>query len=310
MYNYLGYIAVYGWCFITAFSMLLTSEVSQRLSPFIVCFFTFSLATLVFLFLNYYTSNLSTLWQRIQNKGMASSVLGINVSTFISWGLMIYPLTYLQPTLVATLILGINPIATAIITRFYLKKTSPRKLVGNSLALFVIIIFLTYKVLHGENSIPGSNDMQIISSLICCYFSGFATSVNNIFSKKIMANDFGVRDVLCLRFYMTIIISGIIGFSTHHVIYNQDLLFSIILTTFVFVVIPLMLLQFALKKLDPLRVAIISPSMPVMVIILQLLSNVTALTYSTVLATMAIWLITSLGTYFSIKNPINLRNIK
>jgi len=299
MRQYIGYIAAHGWCLITAFSMLLTSEVSQRLSPFIVCFFTFSLATAVFLIYN--VVNLGALWGRIQGKRVIGPALGINVSSFVSWGLMIYPLTYLQPTLVATLILGVNPISTAVITRIFFKQKSPGKLVGTSLALFIVIVFLSFRTLRGESNIPDTPYLQVVLSLLCCYMSGIAASVNNILAKRIMMNDFGIIDVMCMRFYLTIIISGIIGFSTHQVALNQYLVFSIFLTTLTFVIIPLVLLQIALKKLDPLRVAIISPLMPVLVVLMQLYGNVNALSQTTISATVAIWLLVSLGTYWAMR---------
>lgn len=299
MSQYIGYIAAYSWCFITAFSMLLTSEVSQRLSPFIVCFFTFLLAKLVFLVYN--AANIGKLWRRIQEKHLLGAVSGINLSSFASWGLMIYPLTYLQPTLVATLILGINPIATVVISRLFFRQSSSIKLVATSLALFVVIVFLSVKTLQGESSIPGTPHLQIVLSLLCCYFSGVATSVNNILTKKIMVNGFGVADVMCVRFYLTIIISGIIGFSTHSVVIDQNLILSILITTLAFVIIPLMLLQVALKKLDPLRVAIISPFMPVLVVIMQLCYSGSSISSITIIATVITWLLVSLGTYLAIR---------
>ncbi|MGJ0630024.1 hypothetical protein [Xenorhabdus bovienii] len=299
MRQYMGYIAAYSWCFITAFSMLLTSEVSQRLSPFIVCFFTFALTTVVFL--SYNIRNIGTLWRRIQEKCVIGPVLGINVSSFVSWGLLIYPLTYLQPTLVATLTLGINPIATAVISRLFFKQLFPVKLLGTSLALFLIIVFLSIRAWYGEGIISGTPHLQIVLSLLCCYLSGIATSVNNILTKKIMANGFGIVDVMCLRFYFTIIISGIVGFSTHKVVLNQDLALSILQTTLVFVIIPLVLIQLALKSLDPLRVAIISPLMPVLVVLLQLYGNTSILSEATISATMITWLLVSLGTYWAMK---------
>ncbi|WP_323840695.1 EamA family transporter [Photorhabdus africana] len=300
MHQYLGYIAAYGWCFVTAFSMLLTSEVSQRLSPFIVCFFTFSLATSAFLIYN--ASSLSELWCRIREKQVMFPIVGINVSSFISWGLMIYPLTYLQPTLVATLILGINPISSAVITHLFLKQPSPYKLVGISSALFIVIVFLSFRTLLGDNSIPGASHYQIMFSLLCCYLSGIATSVNNILTKKIMENDFGIIDVICMRFYLTILISGIIGFTIHPVTLNQDLVVSILLITLIFVIVPLVLLQVALKQLDPLRVAIISPLMPVLVVLMQLYDGkFSVLPYSTISATLVTWVLVSLGTYWAMR---------
>ncbi|MEQ2025908.1 hypothetical protein ABLB84_08990 [Xenorhabdus szentirmaii] len=299
MRQYLGYIAAYSWCFITAFSMLLTSEVSQRLSPFIVCFFTFSLTTVVFVSWN--IRHIGVLWRRIREKCVIGPVLGLNASSFVSWGLLIYPLTYLQPTLVATLTLGINPIATAVISRLFQKQVLSVKLLGISLALFLIIVFLSIRAWYGEGIIAGTPPLQIALSLMCCYLSGIATSVNNILTKKIMVNGFGIVDVMCLRFYLTIILSGIIGFSTHKVVLNQDLALSILQTTLIFVIIPMVLIQLALKTLDPLRVAIVSPLMPVLVVLMQLYGNASILSQATISATMMTWLLVSVGTYWAMK---------
>ncbi|MDX7986188.1 hypothetical protein FE392_02405 [Xenorhabdus sp. 12] len=299
MRQYMGYFAAYSWCFITAFSMLMTSEISQRLSPFIVCFFTFTLTTVVFLFWN--IRHISTLWRRIREKSVIGPVFLLNISSFVGWGLLIYPLTYLQPTLVTTLTLGINPIATAVISRLFLKQALSLKLLSISVALFLIIVFLSIRAWYGEGIIAGTPPLQIALSLLCCYLAGIATSVNNILTKKIMLNGFGIVDVMCLRFYLTIILSGIIGFSTHTVVFNQELAVSILLTTLIFVMIPMVLIQFALKSLDPFRVAIISPLMPVLVVLMQLYGNTSILSEATISATMMTWLLVSVGTYWAIK---------
>ncbi|WP_412059096.1 hypothetical protein [Bartonella sp. DGB2] len=90
-------------------------------------------------------------------KSMLSPVFGINVSTFASWRLMIYPLTYLQPTLVAILILGINPIATVAISRLFFRPASPKKLEITSLAIFSVIFLLSVQTFQGENNILGKS---------------------------------------------------------------------------------------------------------------------------------------------------------
>jgi len=300
MNRYIGYIACYSWCVVAAFSKILTSDVSQRINPFILTFFVFSLTSLSILIYNIF--RLRTIWYRIKENHLIGLILALNFSSFANWGLMIYPLAYLQPALVATLILGVNPIATAIINRLFLNKNSPPELVWSSLALFCVILFLGVHTLNGKNSIQETSKIHVTLSLLFCYTSGVATSVNNVLTKKILDYDFGATDVLCMRFYLTILISGIIGFTTDGVALNQDIAVSIIWTTITFVLAPLVLLQIALKRLDPLKVAIISPLMPVLVIFMQLYVNIEALPRTTIIASICIWLIVFCGSFWSLKN--------
>jgi len=295
--RYMGYIACYSWCVIAAFSKLVTSDVGQRLGPFIVSFFVFSLTSLLVIVYN--TLHLRKIWHTIKENRLFNLTFALNISSFVNWGLVIYPLTYLQPALVVTLVLGVNPVATMAINRLFLNKTSPAELVWSGLALSFVFLFLGFYTLNGKNSIQDASHVQVVLSLLFCYMSGIATSVNNVLTKKIMDHGLGAIDMLCVRFHLTIIISGLIGFSTGQVVLNQNLVVSIAWTALVFVMAPLLLLQIALKRLDPLRVSMISPLMPVLVVLMQIYTDTSTLPYATIIAVVCTWLIVLCGSVWS-----------
>lgn len=299
MYKYIGYLTAYGWCLVTAFSMLLTSEVTHKIEPFTLSFFTFSLSAIVFLVYN--CRNIKKICKNIISNKLCCDIVAINFTSFAGWGLMIYPLAHIEPPLVAAIILGINPISTAVISFLFFHKTSPIRLVVVSLLLLGVIAFLSIKVLEDNSRTAQSSQFQLEISLFCCYLAGVSTSLNNIFTKKIMDVGFGTLDVLCLRFYLTIIISAAIGFNNHVPSVNGDIIIWIVLTTFVFVVVPLALLQFSLKRLDPLRVAVISPLMPVLIIALQLIYKPEVVTSTVLVPTVLTWILVVLGTYWSLR---------
>lgn len=259
MRKYIGFAAIYGWCAVIAYSMILTSNISQTLSPFLVCLLTFSTVTIIFFIYN--AKNLPSLFISKRFILAKNDIAGINFSSFISWGLMIYPLAYLEPTVVATIILGVNPIATAIITKAFFKQRPDTYLIYISLALAFLISMLILNTLDGDGAVVNASQKNIYLSLLACILSGIATSCNNVFSKRLMGAGFSISDLMCSRFLLTIILSGLISVQSGPIVLQSDMIASIATTTMLFVIVPLILLQFSLKNLDPLQVSVISPLM-------------------------------------------------
>lgn len=302
MRKYIGFAAIYGWCAVIAYSMLLTGDITQRLSPFLVCFLTFTSVAIIFSICN--AKNLPELFISGKLKQARHDLAGINLSSFISWGLMIYPLAYIEPTIVATIILGVNPIATAIIIRVFFKQSLDIYLVFISLALALLISMLIFNTLDGNGSLVTASQSDVQLSLVACVFSGIATSCNNVFSKRLMGAGLSISDLMCLRFFLTILLSGLISAQAGPIVLNADIVESISVTTIFFVIVPLLLLQVSLKNLDPLQVSVISPLMPVLVIIMQYISNPKSITIFIAVSTLVTWALVTGGTYLSIRSKI------
>lgn len=299
MRKYIGFAAIYGWCAVIAYSMILTSNISQTLNPFLVCFLTFSTVTIIFFIYN--AKNLPSLFISKRFMLAKNDIAGINFSSFISWGLMIYPLAYLEPTVVATIILGINPIATAIITKAFFKQSPDTYLIYISLALAFLISMLILNTLDGDGSVVNASQKNIYLSLLACILSGIATSCNNVFSKRLMGAGFSISDLMCSRFLLTIILSSLISVQSGPIVLQSDMIASIATTTMLFVIVPLILLQVSLKNLDPLQVSVISPLMPVLVVVMQYISNPKSISVFVAALTLATWILVTGGTYVSIR---------
>jgi len=302
MRKYVGFAAIYGWCGVVAYSMVITGNISHRLSPFLVCFLTFSLVAVFFIIYN--ARRLRHFIGQKMPWDDKVNLAGLNLSSFISWALMIYPLAYLDPTIVATIILGINPIATAIIGRVFLKQRPPIQLVLISLGLAFVMLLLIQHTLdeYRANSLP---EMNIGLSLAACVLSGLGTCCNNLFTKKLMGSGFSIPDLMCSRFFLTIVLSGLIALQSGPLDLNTEMIGPILLTTIFLVIIPLLLLQISLRILDPLRVSIVSPFMPVLVVGIQYLSQPGSLSLWVVASTVLTWALVTGGTYISIKNSRN-----
>ncbi len=79
-----------------------------KIEPELLCFAIFVISALFFLLYN--VKNLPALYQKVISN--SRTVLFVNVTTFLCWYGVIYPLKYIEPAIVAAIILAALPIAT------------------------------------------------------------------------------------------------------------------------------------------------------------------------------------------------------
>lgn len=223
-----------------------------------------------------------------------------NISTFFSWVLLVYPLKYIEPTAVITIVLGVNPVATLLIDWVLFKKKPRNKAnILVSLSILLIVTYVGYLCTTGVNVIENATQNQVFVSLLYCMIAGMATASNNLFIKKLLKK-FAPTELLSFRFIFTILITGALTyFGNTNTQYNLDFIVYIMSTTLFFVIAPLLLIQLTLRELEPIRVAIISPVMPVVVATFQLIEGKSNLSIYTILGTISIWILLTFGIYFS-----------
>lgn len=297
----LGYIYIFSWCLTAAFSTILISQANQSTDPTVLCFFSFLFSSIFFILIN-----IRTRGNVLQNKGIAKDLLWLNISTFFSWVMLVYPLKYIQPTVVTTIVLGTNPIATLAINRLIFRKKSTNKMTFLiTIAIFMIICYVEYLCAQGLSIIGSFNQRDILISLFCCMIAGAATAINNIFIKKLLEKNISPTQILSFRFVFTVLLTGILIYIGNIGIqYDKSFFVNVATTSIFFVICPLMLIQLALRELDPIRVAIISPLMPLVVIAFQLMDGKTNPSILMILGAIGIWMLVTLGVYTSNRKEI------
>lgn len=294
-----GYVYIFSWCGISALSMILTSRVNQSVDPIVLCFFSFLLAGIFFSLMNF--GKLGGLVTKLRNGQRLRDAVWINISTFLSWVLLVYPLKYIEPTAVTTIVLGVNPIATFIIDWLILRKTSfNRANAWVSLGIFLTVCYVAYLCYYGLSVIGAADQEKVTLSLFFCLIAGAATATNNIFIRKLLDEQFTPPQILSFRFVFTVAITGALAYLQGlEVRFDQEFLLYIAATTLLFVIGPLMLIQLALRELEPIKVAIISPIMPLTVATFQMVWAKGNLSGYTIVGTTILWILVILGIYQS-----------
>ena len=300
-----GYLAA--WCVISAFSMVLTGETNQSIDPVVVCFFSFLFASVFFTLIN--ASRLGVIAGKLKAPGQARNAVWLNVTTFFSWVFLVYPLKYVEATAVITIVLGVNPVATMVINRLFFPEVRQRRATMlASCGIFVGVVYVAYLCLTGRSVVAGATPIEVAISIACCAVAGIATAGNNVFIKAHFGGGFVPKEVLAFRFFLTVLLTGVamVYFSIPFT-FNRAFFVDMAMTTVFLLVAPLMLIQLSLRELDPLRVAIVSPAMPLLVACFQLAQSGAHLSAYTIAGTVAIWILVLLGMYGSRQPAVPLK---
>jgi drug/metabolite transporter (DMT)-like permease len=251
-----GLIAMLSWCLISAGADVYVSKIVATIDPTLLCFGIFLCATLFFAIWNF--KNRQALYKKIGTH--FKTLVKINITTFIAWYFTIYPLKYIEPSIVVAVILATLPIAT-LISGILLKSDKAVATSHNitvSVLLFFGISFLAAIVFTHHSAMQHVSLLPAILSFLACIASGFALGVNNIHTKQLSRSGFTPVDILTTRFLLTVLVTGLI---IHHqiptVIHHYEWLY-ILIAGLAMVIIPQTIFQYALQAVEPYTTSIIA----------------------------------------------------
>lgn len=302
----IGIICLFGWSFFSALARVLTSSISQYIDPIVLCFYTFLLATLVFMFCNF--KNIKNIFSKINEGKNRANAIYLNITTFGAWFFLIYPLKYIEPAIVSTVTLGLGPIATIILGSTIHKKESATTFdIFIAALLFSVILYTIFLCFSGKALLQNLNTNTLILVISSCFIVGFATAAGNIYIKKMSDGNLSPTEILSIRFILTIFLSGLlmIGKNGNLFISSQDFI-DIIIIAICLIILPLYLVQISLKLLDAISVSIGASIMPILVIIFEVLENKISLSFSTVLPIIITTLLVLSGVYIRYKKAAAL----
>lgn len=273
--TWIGIICAIGWCIFSSVSRVFTGSLTQEIEPYTLCFYVFLVSAIIFNLANL-KNTLIIINNIIFQKTIRNKFIWINITTFGAWFLLLYPLKYIEPAIVSTITLGVGPLSTLIINRFLSIQT---KMVSKidliiSLFLIIIIIYIISLIVFNHELIRKDTSLYIVLyAIINCLVAGFSIAAQNICTKKVSNAGFSPQQILSVRFWLIIIISGIIikfmGIQSLNYLQIQ----YIIVLSLCMVVIPLYLVQVSIKHIDPLMFAVIALFMPICTFLLEFLDN-------------------------------------
>lgn len=233
-----GHFSMVMYAILTAISAIFIHTTNQQFAPILAAFYTFLFCLIIYNCLTIkYVIKLSAL------KKHFPAVFMLNVTTMFCWVLSFISLKYIPPDLYLFIYLCAMPITGAIL---YKKKI----IQAAALLVGILLLASTYDV------------AQLPSGFILAFIGGACGTIYSVFSKQ-LASQFSTLTILSWRFYLTVLVTGIISMYSGE-LHRMDIAFYLqfgMLSLFA-VIIPLVLFQIGIKTLPITRALSFLPLAP------------------------------------------------
>lgn len=288
------------YCLVSAFARVYIGDFLQQQDPFSFCFYTFTLGALAFMACH--LPKLLALKRKA--KPELKNIFWLNVTTMGSWLFLTYPLKFMEPAIVSLITFGVGPIGSLLLAkRFYQPNDRPFLDYLISVGLLMTIGYVMMLCIKGETAVSSASLKQTLLALLCCVIVGFSVVVNAFQTKKLINQNFSPLDILCLRFFLLILVAGAIVVLQHPSAswFRPFLDPKIQLASVVFVMLPLLLIQLAQRKLEPITIAIILPFLPILTYFFEMNDHRLHVVNTTLYAIVVVLGLILLGTYVRYK---------
>lgn len=295
----LGFICILSWCVFSALGKVLVFNENQTLNPFVLSFYLFMI-TLTF----YLVINAARLRQLIRKcKGQWQLIFLINLTTLGSWGVLMYPLKYMEPALVDSIALSIGPIATLLLgTVFYRRMRTSRLDYLIAAGLVLAIIYTIIITLTQHTALTHISFSQMLISILLCLIAGISSAAFTIFSKRLQNNNFTPSDILVMRFWLSLLGSVLLIYASHKSFaLNQNIVWHLVSLTFVLLIVPVYLIQVSIRHLEPITVVMVIPLMPLITFIFEYFNRHLHLTAYSLIAIVTSGILIIAGAYMRYK---------
>lgn len=261
-----GYLAMIGWAITSAWASVYTGKIAASSDPIFLCFGTF-LYVIIF-FLSTRIVQVRSFISRVNaNK---KHLLIINTTTLCCWVGTIYPLKYIEPSIVNSIIFSSLPIATLLIGVVIYKNKNVAKTDFICASLLMLgIIYLGGIYLNNQTAIHITSTKVALYALLITIFSGIMLAANTIYTKKLVLSKFSPFDILASRFILITIVTGFYVLKSIFYISNLQVWIDMAIIATTFIILPQILFQYALQYLEPITVSFITPLMLIMVYLFE-----------------------------------------
>jgi drug/metabolite transporter (DMT)-like permease len=246
----IGFVLIYN--IFSSIKEVVSGNIVQTISPFLLVFLTFGLAAVFFQII----ALMKYRDQYRQPLNDSPTLIRINVSTVGAWLGFFYGVKYLEPAIVSTLIAGIGP-AVATIYQSFSRLNRIKNPVESYTAIGILIcsLLLVWFSLTGRTSIESMNYINIIKGVTLTFVSSICVVITTFYTKKLSSKGCPPITIMAHRFYLLIPVSLIAFFITNkqevHIINN----IPVILYISIFgATIPLLCLQYGIKYCKPVMV--------------------------------------------------------
>jgi len=289
----IGFLYMLIWCLVTSFSHVFIGKTEQSISPNTVCFYTFLISFIFFTGMNF--NNLPLLFNKIkENK---KKVVAINITTVFCWIFFFYPLKVIEPAIVGAILLGSRYIATIPIGKlFYKKQQVFYEDYFAAILMLIVLIYLSYLCYSDKTAIQHKTSVfEITLAITSSILGGIALAFNTFHAKKLSDAKFTPLDTLSVRFLLLIILTGLWEFYFVKSSTSISFFYPMIVSAISLIIIPQLILQNAISKLQPVSISIASPFMPILTFFLEFIDGRLVPTMWTISGVSSVFLICLFG---------------
>lgn len=292
-----GYTSILVWTFVSAAAYVYTGYIETRLPPALLCFWIFIFSAVVFALFN--ISHLASLMQKLKHN--AKNVLIINITTVGCWILTIYPLKYIEPSLVNAIILTVLPLSTLAVEKLTKKRDIARVDYVSSLMLMLGIVFIAEIIFNNKSAMHMLTLQVVATSFVMCLCAGGFLAINNVATKNLSIDGFTPFDILTVRFLLIIAVTAVLARHAIPSVVQDHSLSKILLAAVSLIILPQILIQYAIKRIYPISIAIIAPLMPILAFMLEFYNQNLHPTVWSILGVLYVGLVSTIATSIKYK---------
>ncbi len=270
----------------------------QDIPPYFMIFVCFLITAAYFNFIK--VKNISSHWELIQKNW--KDVFWLNVSTFGSWFGFFYAIKFIEPAVATTITIAVGPLLTVSVGH-YLRPGSQvfRSEMVSSIGIFLSIVLLGLITYFGKSGMGELNKFHSLVGLLAAFICGISMVGNTFFGKRLNEKGWSAAQVMTVRFFILLIISGSLCWVHTDGI---DLFFSnamsLVLIAILGLIIPLYCLQLGIERTEPIIVSLVLSIVPLFTFLIQFMDRrLTSSIYSlsTIVLVLAFILFGILGRY-------------
>lgn len=189
----LGYVSLLVGCLVSAYSIVLSADLRQSLSPFVITFYS-ALVAIIFLFL-FNIHRMKSFFRKTRRS--LGSLLIINVATAANWLALAYALKFLDPSIVSSISLTVVSILVVLLGFLVYKKDKLSKFdYVIAFCLLASMIYLIILTAVGLTSVHEASTLHIILSILSSVCVGIMVAVNIVVSKNMLLSGFRPGEVM------------------------------------------------------------------------------------------------------------------
>jgi drug/metabolite transporter (DMT)-like permease len=162
--------------------------------------------------------------------------------------------------------------------------------------MLVVLIYLSYLCFSGKTAIQNNASFVEISlAILSCILGGLALAFNTFHAKKLSDAKFTPLDTLSVRFLLLIILTGLWEIFFVKSSTSISFFYPLIVAAVCLIIVPQIMLQNAISRLQPVSISIASPFMPVLTFFLEFIDHRLSPTMWSVIGVISVFLICLLG---------------